>query len=117
MQPKTGCGVVIEVRRGWWHALHGCMLIGCCPLFLNVKVVLKEKNRAFVAGGENQSSPWDGLKNQIDLGDDAFVDEMKCKMAEDVSFEEVPSSQTRQVAKPLSYYESSVLGIREGIHL
>ena len=76
-----------------------------------------EQYRAFVAEGKGQPSPWKQLKNQIYLGDDAFVDEMQCKMAEDVNLEEVPSIQKRQVAKPLSSYESASQQRNEAIYL
>jgi putative transposase len=44
-------------------------------------------------------------KKQIYLGDDNFVDEMHCKILPGTNLSEVPSSQKRQVAKPLTYYE------------
>ena len=64
-----------------------------------------QQYRAFVAEGRNQPKPWEDLKNQIYLGDDNFVDEMQCKILPDTNLSEVPSSQKRQVAKPLSHYE------------
>ncbi|MGB5278495.1 MAG: transposase [Gammaproteobacteria bacterium] len=61
--------------------------------------------RAFVAEGRNQPKPWVHLRNQIYLGDDTFVDEMQRKISPDTNLSEVPSSQKRQVAKSLAYYE------------
>lgn len=72
----------------------------------NKKVAIK-RYREFVSEGKNQPSPWEQLRNQIYLGSDDFVDDMQCKIAPDVSLSEIPSSHKRQVAKPLSYYESS----------
>ena len=72
-----------------------------------------EQYRSFVAKGKGQPSPWQQLKNQIYLGDDNFVDEMQCKMAEDINLDEVPSRQKRPVPKPLDYY-SSVSPSRNG---
>jgi putative transposase len=86
-------------------------------LDLKRKRIAREKYRAFVAEGKNQPSPWEQLKNQIYLGDDAFVDEMQCKMTEDINLQEVPSSQARQVAKPLSYYESFSTNRDEVVYL
>lgn len=60
---------------------------------------------AFVSEGRNQPKPWEELKNQIYLGDESFVDDMQCKISPETSLSEVPSSQKRQVAKPLAYYE------------
>ncbi|MDH5572813.1 MAG: transposase [Gammaproteobacteria bacterium] len=61
--------------------------------------------RAFVSEGRNQAKPWNELKNQIYLGDDEFIDEMQCKISPETNLSEIPSSQRRQVAKPLEYYE------------
>lgn len=61
--------------------------------------------RAFVSEGRNQPKPWEELKNQIYLGDASFVDDMQCKISPETSLSEIPSSQKRQVAKPLAYYE------------
>ena len=58
----------------------------------------------FVEEGINKTI-WDDLQHQIYLGDDTFVDEMQCKILSDTNLSEVPSSQKRQVAKPLTYYE------------
>ena len=42
---------------------------------------------------------------------------MQCKMTEDINLQEVPSSQARQVAKPLSYYESRSTNRDEVVYL
>lgn len=61
--------------------------------------------RSFVSEGKKQPKPWEQLKNQIYLGDEAFVDDMQCKISPDTDLSEIPSSQKRPVAKPLDYYE------------
>ncbi|MFW2440137.1 MAG: REP-associated tyrosine transposase [Arenicellales bacterium] len=61
--------------------------------------------RLFVSEGRNQPAPWDELQNQIFLGNDAFVDEMQCKISVNQSLDDIPSSQKQQVAKPLMHYE------------
>jgi putative transposase len=73
--------------------------------FSKKKKAAIQQYRTFVADGRNQPKPWGDLKNQIYLGDDNFVDEMQCQISPDTSLSEVPSSQTRQLAKPLTYYE------------
>ncbi len=60
--------------------------------------------RLFVADGKNQPSPWEGLKNQIYLGSDAFVDAMQRKMDGNRRLSEIPKTQRRPVARPLSWY-------------
>jgi len=62
--------------------------------------------RTFVTEGRGEPKPWAELKNQIYLGEESFVDDVLCKVPVNASLEEVPSSQKRQVAKPISYYES-----------
>lgn len=59
----------------------------------------------FVSEGRNQPKPWEELKSQIYLGDENFVDEMQCKILPESDLSEIPSSQKRQLAKPLSYYD------------
>jgi len=73
--------------------------------FSNKKREAIKQYRTFVSEGRNQPKPWVNLRNQIYLGDDAFVDEMQCKISPDTNLSEVPSSQKRQVAKSLAYYE------------
>src|SRR5665811_35139 len=69
--------------------------------FSRRKKAAVQKYRTFVSEGRNQPKPWQGLKNQIYLGDDNFVDEMQCKILPDADLSEIPSSQKRQVAKPI----------------
>lgn len=78
-------------------------------VFSSRKSIAIKRYREFVSQGKNQPNPWEQLRNQIYLGSDEFVDEMQCKIALDVNLSEVPSSQKRQVAKPLSYYEKKYL--------
>ena len=59
----------------------------------------------FVSQGRNQPKPWEELKNQIYLGDDQFINKMQSKILPDKDLSEIPSSQKRQLAKPLSHYE------------
>ncbi|VAW77330.1 hypothetical protein MNBD_GAMMA12-3178 [hydrothermal vent metagenome] len=73
--------------------------------FSSKKKMAMKQYRDFVSAGRNQPSPWEELRNQIYLGDDAFVDDMQCKISLDTNLSEVPSSQKRQVVKPLVEYE------------
>lgn len=60
--------------------------------------------RRFVTEGKNPPSPWQELKNQIYLGSEAFVNEMQRKVQADRRLSEVPKTQRRTVARPLSWY-------------
>jgi hypothetical protein len=64
-----------------------------------------ESYKRFVAAGKNQPSPWTLLKNQIYLGSDKFVGRMQKQIEADRDLSEIPSSQRRPTAKPLSIYE------------
>ncbi len=57
----------------------------------------------FVAEGKQVPSPWKGLKNQIYLGSDGFVEQMQQRIRDDQPLEEIPVRQ-RRVARALGYY-------------
>lgn len=59
--------------------------------------------RRFVLNGINSASPWEGLKDQIYLGSEAFVEELK-KMIGHTALSEIPRAQHRRSPKPLSQY-------------
>jgi len=73
--------------------------------FSNKKPDAMQRYRNFVSEGRNEPKPWEELKNQIYLGDENFVDEMQSKVLPESDLSEIPSSQKRQVAKPLAYYD------------
>lgn len=69
----------------------------------------------FVEEGKGQPSPWESLKNQIFLGDDAFVERMRKLLDVTKSLDEIPSSQKRPLPKPLEWYEKSAQTRNEAI--
>ncbi len=73
--------------------------------FSRKKIEAVKLYRSFVSEGRNQPKPWEELKNQIYLGDDKFVNEMQDKISQETNLSEIPSSQKRQVAKSLKYYD------------
>ena len=62
--------------------------------------------RRFVAEGIGQPGPWEQLKQQVFLGSDAFVGELRLRVPKDRDFSEVPLGQRRPPAKPLAEYVS-----------
>ena len=64
-----------------------------------------EAYRRFVAEGKNQPSPWQGLRNQVYLGDERFVERMQRRIDEQKVLSEIPVTQRRRQAKTLAYYE------------
>lgn len=83
--------------------------------FSRKKAEAVKRYRVFVSEGRNQPKPWNELRNQIYLGDEAFVEEMQCKIAPETSLSEIPSSQKRQVPKPLAYYDEKYRGRNKAI--
>ena len=60
--------------------------------------------RRFVMAGIGQESPWGGLKGQIYLGDEQFLEEMQDKLEGQEDSVEFPRAQVRPRAKSLDYY-------------
>jgi len=50
---------------------------------------------------------WAGLRHQLFLGTESFVEQHAPKGREPESLREVPRAQRRAIAKPLSYFESA----------
>jgi putative transposase len=58
----------------------------------------------FVAAGNGQPSPWQGLKNQIFLGDEHFVAKMQGEIDRSQALDEFPASQHRPVPRTIAEY-------------
>ena len=71
--------------------------------------------RKFVSEGRGLASPWGSLKNQIYLGDDAFVGDMQKKLSPKASLSEIPSGQKRPIPKPLLHYQQRCADRNEAI--
>lgn len=63
--------------------------------------------RRFVSEGRNAGSPWDELKRQLYLGDEAFADAMIAKLEDDTSLDEITTTHHRVPAKPLKHYANA----------
>jgi REP element-mobilizing transposase RayT len=83
--------------------------------FANRRKTACERYQRFVEEGKGQPSPWEGLKNQVFLGDNAFVVRMQSLLDSDRVLDEVPSSQRRPIAKPLAHYEKTTRSRNEAI--
>jgi hypothetical protein len=90
---------------GGKEPVNGLVVDWILSSFSENKLKAIERYREFVSQGRNQPGPWEGLKNQIYLGSEAFVDEMQCKISPEASLSDIPAIQKRQIAKPISYYE------------
>ena len=74
-------------------------------VFAKRKSIACDRYRSFVAEGKNQPSVWESIKNQVYLGDDAFIEKLQSRQPKDADLSEIPSSQRRAPVKPLGYYE------------
>ena len=83
--------------------------------FAKRKSVAIERYKAFVAEGKKQPSPWETLTNQVFLGTEQFIKDVKKHIPHDKDLSEISSSQKRPLAKPLSYYESQTKSRDEAI--
>ena len=106
---------MVRTARDWpWSNYRATAGMAAAPEWLDTEWILaafaehlqhaQTAYRRFVAEGKNQPSPWQELKNQIYLGSEAFVDEMQRKVHADRRISEVPKTQRRPVARPLSWY-------------
>ena len=105
---------MVRSAKDWpWSSYRASAGLADCPPWLATDWILSafsskraeaiEGYWAFVVEGKNQPALWEKLKNQIYLGNDAFVQKMLSKLpGEDLS--EIPLKQRRLKAKPLAHY-------------
>ncbi len=60
--------------------------------------------RRFVSEGRGSRSPWNDLKRQVYLGDDAFVESMQARLSDEIPLSEIPATQHRPPPKSLDHY-------------
>lgn len=70
---------------------------------------------AFVADGVGRSSVWDGLRCQVFLGTDGFVERHRGLANDPQRLREVPRAQRRALAKPLSAFADQSATRREAM--
>ncbi len=70
---------------------------------------------AFVAEGVGRSSVWDGLRCQVFLGTDGFVERHSALASDPQRFREVPRAQRRGLAKTLSAFGDQSATPREAM--
>lgn len=107
---------MVRSARDWpWSSYRATAGQQPCPEWLQVDWLLAafskkkgmaiEAYREFVNQGKGQVSPWKCLKNQVYLGDDAFVEKMMGYIDNQKELSEIPLSQRRPLVKPLATYE------------
>ncbi|MDA3877116.1 MAG: transposase [Halothiobacillus sp.] len=108
--------VMVRSAREWsWSSYRATAGFSDVPSWLSVDRLLSgfgrrrsaamEAYRRFVSEGRNQPSPWHDLKQQVYLGDEAFVETMQRRLKVDASLDEVPAIQRRPPPLPLAHYQ------------
>ena len=70
----------------------------------------------FVRAGIGLAPVWDGLRNQIFLGDKPFVEKLQKQIkAEWQDLKEIPRAQRRSLGRPLNHYVEAVSDKKEGM--
>ena len=106
---------MVRNAQDWpWSSYRASAGLTDSPLWLNTDWILSafavrrsvaiERYKSFVSEGKNQPALWDKLKNQIYLGNDAFVQRMMRKLPTNADLSEVPLGQRRAMAKPIDHY-------------
>ena len=102
--------------RGWrWSSYRATAGIADPPAWLRTDWLLRSFDRnqvtaasayqRFVAEGMCEPSPWEQLKQQVYLGDDAFVISTQARIACSSYSEDVPVAQRRPIPRSLENYE------------
>ncbi len=58
----------------------------------------------FVDDGQRHASVWQGLRQQISLGDDPFVEHMQSRLQDADTVEEIPKTPRRPTPQPLQVF-------------
>ena len=83
--------------------------------FAKRKPTAINRYKAFVAEGKRRPSPWEELTNQVFLGSEKFITNVRKHIPDDKDLSEIPTSQKRPLAKPLAYYSDHIHGRDEAI--
>jgi len=70
----------------------------------------------FMQEGKGQSPLWENLRQQLYLGDEAFVHRLPLKAGNDPTLIEVPREQRQRLGKPLSHYSKKYIQRDDAIY-
>lgn len=106
--------MVHKVEEWPWSSYCGTLGIAKKPEFVITDWLLSvfggdrqsacQAFRRFVISGIEKESPWKALKNQIYLGTEEFIKEVQRHIPKDQQLQEIPTKQTRPIAKELGFY-------------
>jgi putative transposase len=106
--------MVRRIEQWPWSSYRATCGLAAKPDWLNTDFVLAQfglqraraiaKYVAFVHEGRGLPSVWDGLKGQIFLGSERFIEKMEIESAKKPSLAEIPRAQRRAMARELAEY-------------
>ncbi|NKB77711.1 MAG: addiction module toxin RelE [Gammaproteobacteria bacterium] len=118
-------GMAREVGDWQWSSYRGTVGLQEKQKFVDTRFVLSQFGSTtegaitryieFVYSGLDISSPWGGMKNQIYLGSEEFVDCVQSKIELGVHIDEVPRLQRRPVPKSLVWYSNEAADRNDAI--
>jgi len=105
--------MVGEANQWSWSSYAATAGLVECPNWLSVRWLLSQFSRLhradayarFVVNGMKDGCLWDGLNQQVYLGGDAFVDEVKSLVNISNDLSEIPRVQWKSSGKGLDDYE------------
>jgi len=99
-------GMVKNVRQWAWSSYRATAGMAASPLWLSTDWLLSQFGKQkrccrdwyvkFVTEGVNSSCIWEGLNQQVYLGCDAFVEQIKTGLSDKNDLSEVPRAQWKQ---------------------
>ncbi len=117
--------MVRTVQEWSWSSYRDTAGYRCPPDWLETDWILSAfgrrkatavaRYRKYVMEGKNQPSPWEQLRNQVFLGSEQFVDDLRNKIDGRKELSEIPQSQRRPIPRPLQYYEKHAVTRDEAI--
>jgi putative transposase len=118
-------GIVADAGDWAWSSYPAMLGRVPAPPWLETDWVLRQFGRsraaaraayaAFVADGVGRPSVWDGLRCQVFLGTDGFVERHRGLATEPQRLREVPRAQRRALAPPLSAFADQSATPREAM--
>jgi hypothetical protein len=105
-------GMVADAGQWPWSSYAAMVGAAEPPPWLNTEWLLGQfgatrgeamlRYRDFVRAGVGRSSVWEGLRAQVYLGDDTFVQRMQTLLTEPIR--DVPHAQQRPMPQPLAHF-------------
>lgn len=116
-------GMVADAGQWPWSSYAAMMGEAPAPPWLQTDWILGRfgqqrseataRYRDFVRAGVGLPGLWEGLRGQIYLGSDAFLEKMQALSNDDIA--EIPRAQRRPLAKPLAHYVQAYVDPRVGM--